>query len=349
MAYVTSLGGVTAIGTSFPSIHAAWNGGLDGFAVFDTFPSARNGRPLILAKIDNLDPERLPFDHMLDMGVTAARECLAAFDDVDLPPLPVFLSLPSECPGWAEEDANRFAHQLLEKLPVAHDPDRSGFVTSGHHGGLGALIATLEMMRDGQAQACLIGGVQGISANRLDWYEGLKRLKADDAPNGFIPGEGAAFVFLATADFLNELGLPAMAQIKAATQKVEPQPWYMGEPVLGDGMAQVLQELLAPEDHFADFSYADHNGEVWRSEEWSVAYLRTGQKHGHPLDLRHPAQSWGDLGAASGVMLLALASYELQYDRASTRRMALVTCASDQNPFRSGALVAALPPADTRA
>jgi len=187
----------------------------------------------------------------------------------------------------------------------------------------------------------MVGGIDSyMDIAVLDWLDLQVRLKAPDAPNGFVPGEGAGFVLLGSRAFCEELTCTPMVEFISACQEIDGTPWYADVPSHGSGLTRAVQGLLEPGDHRADTTYCDLNGEPWRADEWNLAYLRTGDRHGHPLDLRHPASTWGDLGAASGGALAALAAFELQRARGPGPRTALILTSSDTNPFRSGCLLA---------
>ena len=66
------------------------------------------------------------------------------------------------------------------------------------------------------------------------------------------------------------------------------------------------------------------------------------------LDLRHPADGWGDIGAATGLLLTALASAELCHPWASPGETALVACAAQFGPERAGVLLHRTQPPQTR-
>jgi len=131
--------------------------------------------------------------------------------------------------------------------------------------------------------------------------------------------------------------------VVACSAAVEPQPWYSDRPTLGDGLTRALHALFeaeALEGSRADVTYCDLNGESWRVDEWVYAYLRTGKRHGEPLDLRHPAACWGDVGAASGTLLAGLAAFEIA--RQNSTQTMLVWTASDTGPYRTACVLRSL-------
>jgi 3-oxoacyl-[acyl-carrier-protein] synthase I len=104
-----------------------------------------------------------------------------------------------------------------------------------------------------------------------------------------------------------------------------------------------LFEHAMPPNAKAAVTYCDLNGESWRVDEWSYAYFRTSNYHGEPLNLQHPADCWGDLGAASGVFLAGFAALDLA--RLPTNRgIALVWTASDTTADRSACLLRKIDP-----
>jgi 3-oxoacyl-[acyl-carrier-protein] synthase-1 len=119
---------------------------------------------------------------------------------------------------------------------------------------------------------------------------------------------------------------------------MEPNPWYTGRPCLGEGLTQAIREAFASESLRAGVTWCDLNGEHWRADEWSFAYLRTVERHGEPLRIRHPADALGELGAAAGPMLVLLAALDLTHPR-SALESALVFAASDTRPHRAACLV----------
>lgn len=338
-AYIVGAGAVTSIGMSLNATSAAVRSELDAFASYKRFPAKRDGRPLKLALLPTQDATQTTSDRMLAMGIQAAEECLAQcyFDTKDKTPIPVFISVPPERPGFSVAQGGELAAHLMARIPCQCDQARSSFIATGQHGGLALLQDAIDLIAAGQANVCLVGGVDSYDSPFLDWLDAHHRLLADDTPQAMIPGEGAAFVMVASAAFLTAQGLTPTTVLFAATQGEEQFTWNTGKPGAGKGLSNALVPLLKDANRVAQVTYCDHNGEAWRSDEWTVAYLRTGANHGSPLDLRHPADCWGDIGAASGPMLMALAHHDLSHAAPDEPQTALVFCASDMTPYRAAA------------
>ena len=337
--YIIGAGAVTSIGIGLDATSAAVRSELDAFASYQRFPAMRDGRPLKLAILPTEDSSRSTSDRMLAMGLQAAEECLAQnyLEAKDKTPIPVFISVPPNRPGFSTTQGGELAGHLMARMPCHCDHERSGFLATGQHGGLALLQDAIDLIASGQANVCLVGGVDSYDSPFLDWLDVHRRLLADDAPHGMIPGEGAAFMMVASEAYVVAQGIAPTTVLYAATQGEEQFTWNTGKPGAGQGLSDALVPLLKDADRVAQVTYCDHNGEAWRSDEWTVAYLRTGANHGSPLDLRHPADCWGDIGAASGTMLMALAHHDLSHAAPDEPQTALVFCASDMTPYRAAA------------
>jgi 3-oxoacyl-[acyl-carrier-protein] synthase-1 len=348
-AQVAALLGVglnTPIGTTLARASAAWRGRINRFRAYDRLPSARDGRPLTACVHGHIGLGAPLEARMLALAAGPMQAAIAGREK--LPgakgrPLVVYLSLPPPRPGWGEEQSRSLAQKLIATIPFAVDRERSALINSGHHGAIALIRRAMEEIGETRAEDCLVGGVDSwIDVATLDWLDGQGRLKGPARPDGMIPGEGAAFLLLGSANPRPHGAASPKLRIVAAGESVDPTPWYLGAPIRGDGLAALLQALLTEERPVAGTTYADLNGEAWRVDEWMVAYLRSGRRHADPLNLCHPADCWGDLGAASGCALVALSAHELQH-RPRASGSALVWTASDTRPFRSACLLTCEP------
>jgi 3-oxoacyl-[acyl-carrier-protein] synthase-1 len=339
-AVIVGLGARTSVGLDLAATDAAVRANINAFALCPWLRSPETGEALLLARLAVFPEGASAVDRMREMGLAAASEALGscAADSPEAAPLPVVLSVPPARPGFSEGAQSDLVRDLVSGLPCRIDGPRSALVATGHEGGLAALDFASRVTSDPKVPACLIVGVESyLDVDALDWYDGLGRLKRDGIPTGFIPGEGAGAVLVARA---MRGGGPAVALV-AAGRAEEPDPWYSGRPTLGSGLTRTIRaafESPAMPTERAGLTYCDMNGETWRPDEWAYAYLRTASRHGEPIDLRAPASSWGDVGAATGPLLVALAARELLRALDPTAA-ALLWAASDLTPYRSACLL----------
>lgn len=343
---IVGLGAQTSLGLNLPANIAAVRAGLNSFQLSDYLLSLKSGEPLKVSQLATLPREAAPFERMKSMALAAAREALStwlqSFRTRESPKLAVLISIPPERPGLPGGYGKRLIQEIIADLPIEPDKPRCRLAVTGHEGGLAALDHAANLVRTDAVEAVLVGGVECYSEiDTLHWLERQDRLKVEDQPNGFIPGEGAGFVLLCSPSEAKRANLPVLAEIIAAGRGVEPRSWFSGKPSIGEGLTQAFQEMFSDQNSSGEevrVTYCDLNGESWRADEWCYAYVRTGKRHGSPLNLRHPAANWGDVGAATGPLLVALASYELaRYFDSQTR--ALVWAASDMQPYRSACLL----------
>jgi 3-oxoacyl-[acyl-carrier-protein] synthase-1 len=342
---IIGIGGQTSIGLSIPSINAAVRGDINCFFRSGYLLSAVNGGRLIVAALDTLPKHLSLATRMKTMALEAANQALApvSADSSHLPSgLPVVLSVPPPRPGFDGDSDINLTREIMESLPVGIDKKRCVMINTGHAGGIAALTYATKLVRDEKTPVCLVGGVESyIDIDTLHWLEALGRLKGEEFSNGFIPGEGAAFLLVCSREYAARFEIPQLSGIVGASQTIEPKPWYSGEATIGKGLTDALHgvfDLPTFNGRKAEVTYCDLNGESWRVDEWMFAYTRTGKSHGEPLNIRHPADCWGDVGAASGALLAALATHEFTHGHGNNGT-ALVFCASDTRPFRAACLL----------
>ncbi|MNC89077.1 3-oxoacyl-(acyl carrier protein) synthase [compost metagenome] len=94
-------------------------------------------------------------------------------------------------------------------------------------------------------------------------------------------------------------------------------------------IAQLRQRLRPPPPPMAT-TFAGFNGEHFDAKLWGVARLRHTDFFAPDMVIEHPADKFGDAGAAMGAILLVLAAESLASGTRSGP--ALVWAASDREP-----------------
>jgi 3-oxoacyl-[acyl-carrier-protein] synthase-1 len=114
---------------------------------------------------------------------------------------------------------------------------------------------------------------------------------------------------------------------------MDPGHRYGQAPAKGEGLALALEQLrqrMPPLPGPVATTFAGFNGESFDAKMWGVAYLRHKDLFTPAMAIEHPADKFGDAGAALGVMLVALAAESLLTGTRSGP--ALVWAASDREP-----------------
>lgn len=275
----------------------------------------RNDEPIQMALVpeDELAPELPPEIDAIPLPARARRmlrlgapTLKAILEEAGAPPLRLYLGLPqlslTEAP-WLKG----FALHLGKFAGVAIDAPNSRVVPAGRAAALSALELALDALEREPTQRVVVGAVDTyLDLKLLATLEGEGRILGSQVSDGFIPGEGAAFLVLKHAS-TGETGIKVCAAASAA----DPGHRDGAEPGRGEGLAHAIEHLRA---RLADGSapvattFAGFNGESFDAKLWGVARLRHSDFFTPAMLLEHPADCFGDTGAATGAILLALAA-----------------------------------------
>jgi 3-oxoacyl-[acyl-carrier-protein] synthase-1 len=255
-------------------------------------------------------------------------------------PVPIFLGLPelndSEAP-WLKH----FPAYLQKLAKVDVDQARSVIVPKGRASALLALEHALSALQADPSAVVVVGGVDTyLDLRLLATLDAEQRILGPRVMDGFIPGEGAAFYVLSAKGDGQQNG--GKVVVHAAASAMDPGHRYGQEPARGEGLATALDTLwqqLSPPAPIGT-TFAGFNGESFDAKLWGVARLRHDDFFSKEMMIEHPADKFGDIGAAMGAMLIAVAAQSLT---TSTRSgPALVWAASDREP-RACAVVSRAP------
>src|SRR5439155_16341288 len=157
-----------------------------------------------------------------------------------------------------------------------------------------------------------------------------KRVKSSANLDGFIPGEGAGFLLLADRGAASSAGLTPWAGVSAVALSTEPGHLYSEESYRGDGLAQAVQQLAQAGALVGPIRevYSSMNGENHWAKEWGVARIRSNGTFSAEHGMHHPADCYGDTGAACGPLLAGLAALGIK--QGYRRSPALVYGSSDR-------------------
>ncbi|MFO0617581.1 MAG: hypothetical protein U0414_33615 [Polyangiaceae bacterium] len=261
------------------------------------------GEPLGAVLLGSIPEEVEGWERLVWLALPAAREALAGSEARGLPrPRRAFLALPSAQKGLPEEDlrsaVDEVEHALLEGVAVT--------VVSGQNDAFGkALALAVRHLAEHPDECALVGGAD--SRHAAETYADLDeefRILSERSPDGFIPGEGAAFAVIGG----RVTGAPARSEPRdtplARIAFADARDESGGEP---DAAFTDLVEAAALHAAEAPLSWVlvDQRTEQHRSSSWHRVECRLPGL----LDLRGTtvdalAERVGDAGAASGAILL---------------------------------------------
>jgi 3-oxoacyl-[acyl-carrier-protein] synthase-1 len=262
---------------------------------------------------------------MLRLGAPALR---ALATELDGRSCVLYLGLPD----IAVDDApwmSDFPALLAAQAGVTLDADASRAYAYGRAAALLALQGALNAIAEDPARQIVVGGVDSfLDLALLARLSEEGRILGPNAMDGFLPGEGAAFIVLR--------GTPARADtpsvaVCGAASVADPGHRFGAEPARGEGLSDAIEamrrEFGDPRQPIAT-TFAGMNGESFDAKLWGVAHVRHSTVFAPAVSVEHPADCIGDTGAASGAILASLAAHALA--RSQRPAPALVWAASDR-------------------
>lgn len=307
-----SCGVATAVGRDSRSSAAAMRGGISGFNAHPYVVDA-GGNPVIVAPAPWLeyaiDPERRYEELLIPVlcqataplteGALGLRVALA-------------LALPLSRPGVPVDLERSLRASIERNYPSLFAA--IGVFPAGHAGGFVGLDTAWRHVDEGRFDACVVAGVDSyVSAAAIEWLEENDRLHgAGVRPNpwGSIPGEAAAAILLSSASVTRRVGQPASARVLSVGLAHEPNRHDTKAVCVGRGLTEAMRAALArarPDATVATV-FADLDGGPYRSDEYGFAMLRVARHFAPNFDCVTPADCFGDTGAASASLLVAMAA-----------------------------------------
>ncbi|AGC44004.1 hypothetical protein MYSTI_02688 [Myxococcus stipitatus DSM 14675] len=243
----------------------------------------------------------------------ATRALLQVIPDGE--PAPLFLALPEPMRPTEAPIGDTFLAHLEVQLGREFDLRQSQVFQQGRAGGMVALASACQALRGGRISTALVGGVDTyLDLRRLTGLDQEERLLVDRATEGFLPGEGAAFLLLGAPGEARRQQRAPLAHILGVGTGTEEGHRYSDLPYRGDGLSQAFRQLFASDASSTPrirHVYGSFNGEHFWAKEWGVSYVRHGRRFAEPLRVDHPVEFMGDTGAALGPLMSGLAAMGL--------------------------------------
>jgi 3-oxoacyl-[acyl-carrier-protein] synthase-1 len=215
-------------------------------------------------------------------------------------------------------------------------------VPGGHAAGIMALQAAAARLLAGTVDVALVGGLDAMLHPRCIAEMNTRgKLRTDRAPGGAIPGEGSAFVTLERVDDARRRKAAVYAAVEATSSANEPDPFDGEKPNRGEGASKAVRGALsaAPSAGRITDVFVDLNGERGRFLEWALVETRCLSTLQDGWRRHVPASIVGDLGAASGVLLIALAAHTVRLGRPAGG--AALVCSAAERGERGAAVLGA--------
>ncbi|HEY6642886.1 hypothetical protein [Povalibacter sp.] len=310
-AIITASNILCAIGRGSPQVWASARAGIA--RIGDSQLLDRNFDPIQMGLVpeDALgmltpDIDRLPLPARARRMLRIATPVLQDLAIDTTAPLRLFVGLPqlaaAEAP-WLRHFPNYL--QMLTGVPI--DATNSVVIAKGRAAALLALEAARDALRSDPSSPVIVGGIDSfLDLHLLGVLGDEGRVLGPRVMDGFIPGEGAAFLALSAEG--TGVAVNGVAHVD------DPGHRYGSAPARGEGLAEAMHLLrgqLQGSPPPVGVTFAGFNGESFDAKLWGVAQLRHRDFFAPAMAVEHPADKYGDAGAATGAILTALAATAL--------------------------------------
>lgn len=237
---------------------------------------------------------------ILDIAGTALD---ALFSNTNCSSLPLLLAAPEKLPNNRTPIDDRYLNLLLNQFSAQIDSENSFIFPHGRAAIFSALESANDLLNSGEHETVIVGCVDSFrDVALLMSLEQEERVLASNVIDGFAPAEAATF-FILRKNATKSLGV-----IQSWGAGIESGHRYSDDPYTGTGLATAVKNACAEVELGGIGSiYANLNGEGYFSKEWGVAQIRNAKYFNGNTDIHHPADCFGDVGAAWGGVMLALA------------------------------------------
>ena len=341
--WVCGIGMMTAVGDHAAQTAASVRAGISRYSESSVYNKRFVPMTMALLPEENLPPLNEELENttpgltsrqrrMLRLAEPALKEALEPLPRGKK--IPLFLAVPEKLPDQPDRPppvTEKFLDQLITQTGTEQvDRGKSKLSPTGRAGGLQVIKEAIQALAQSDQGYALVGGVDTyLDLYLLGTLDKDDRVLADGVMDGFAPGEGAGFILLCSGQARESHSPKPTVQVTPPGIAAESGHRYSDEPYKGDGLAQAVTAAAEAglNGNQARTVLCSMNGESLGSKEWGVATLRNTASLDETLRTEHPAECFGDTGAAIGPILIGLAA--LGMEQGYLPGPCLVWCASE--------------------
>ncbi len=327
--YIAGMGMITPLGPSVATTVAAVNAGISAYR-FSEYETA-DGEPITTAQIpdavfssieveidegDRFNPRH---DRLTKMAILAVRE--ACSRTVTEQAIPIVLGASEHTID--KEGLSSFIESLQENCKPWISIPLSRSIYSGRAAGIEAIDFAFRYLSELSYSYILVGASDSyLDEEIINPLAQEHRLLTPGASDAFAPGEAASFLLLTRHIELAENRNGFAIAIHPPGIAEEKGHLYSEASYRGDGLDQSFKKSLIKEPrNSVSKIYSSMNGENHWAKEYGVAYLRNKEKFEDNVSIEHPADSFGDLGAAIATTLVTLAAENLYQNKNAKKHL----------------------------
>jgi 3-oxoacyl-[acyl-carrier-protein] synthase-1 len=336
-AAISCMGACTPLGLTASATAAAFRAGL--MPACETWLKSRGGDPIRAHYLAVLPNNYSRHERMVALAGHALDDLAQSAPLGQGAPVSAFVAFPELDTESFGRISNAIVSLVSARITLVGSPL---FFCHGRSALFFALDAALTALDSGACERALVGAVESLCSPDV-----LKKLDADrrllgPAPDGIIPSEGAAFLLLERSAADGEAGT-----ILAASTGRESRHFRQSRPSSAQALSSVLRAVRTQptvRGRRAGLMYTCETGEHFWSQEFALAYLRNIAIMPEPFSKTMAGESFGDLGAAAGGVMLVMGMCTLAR-RASGRQSArlFLLCGSSDDGHVGACLVEGAP------
>lgn len=308
--YIADAGIVTPVGDNVETTCAAVIAGINRYQESPIYGSGL--MPMMAATVpeealpdldSELEERRLTYrqQRMLRLGSAAAAQ-LGAYTSGSSG-IPLFLAVPENIIPRRNSIQAGFIEDLAIQSGISFASDKSRVISLGRAAGAFAIDFAFQYLTLTEEEFVVVGGIDSYYdpylMGFLDQYNRIKKANSMDA---FVPSEGASFLVLTKEKCGSQYRIMKPGVAEEAGHR------FSSEPYLGSGLATAFKEALSvPCNTQVSTIYSSMNGENFGSKEFSVATIRNNSRLSQEYQHHHPADCYGDIGAACIPAMITLA------------------------------------------
>lgn len=335
---ITSMGALTPVGSTVEKSCAAIHAGIARISEHAYYectphdPEWDEDLPLFSSSVPTVDPFLDGFDRIVELAIPALSETVenANLKRSDMQNAGLFISLPQSDNATHNIGlATNFVPEVCKRTGL------SGFkITNtnqtGRTGVFEHIFEVIDLLESGELGFCVVGGVDSyLLEERLELFDDNWRIRSERNVDGFIPGEAAVMLMLETEEHARARGMVPRSKISAIAHGEEPETIDSQKASSGSGLTDAINGVLQETNNKAGFDtiYCSLNGESYYAFEWGIQLSRLNNVFQDMSNLFHPAENCGDVGAATGGLLLACATVAFQQGQNTSNQSLLWTSA----------------------
>ncbi|MDH5216133.1 MAG: hypothetical protein OEX19_00415 [Gammaproteobacteria bacterium] len=344
--YLKACGVATSVGLTLEQTAAAVRAGISSYEESSIYNKRFNPMTMALLPEDVIPPlgdgvaEDTP--GLTSRQMRMVRLAHLALDDLaskfeELNDLPLMLAAPETLPEMPPACHPDMIKHIAKQTGIEFHKEHSALLAFGRAGGVRALQYAMAYVEAGLSDYAVVGGVDSyLDLYLLGTLDMEDRVLAEGVMDGFAPGEGAGFLLITSKpETFQESGKQIVIYPPGLAD--EPGHRFSQETYQGDGLAQsftiALQHAPLPPIKTV---LASLNGENFGAKELGVAGVRNSDKLDPEYKIEHPADCFGDVGAAFFPISIGLSALGFMKDY---MQGPVLSCASSEAQYRGAACI----------